>query len=199
VGPGLVAPDLNNNALPLYLSRPFSRFEYILGKLAVLLGLTSLITWLPGLLVVALQVNVAGLSWLRENPQLPVGVIVGSWVWIMTISLIALAISAWVKLKPIATATLFGVFFALAAFGQAANGILDLNPRWGSLLSLPTTMSMIWTWLFSSAEGYQQFLQRSARVGNIPVAAAFATMLAVCGIALFLLVRKVRGSEVIRG
>src|SRR5205814_31751 len=31
VGPGLVAPDLVNGALPLYLSRPFSRGEYVLG------------------------------------------------------------------------------------------------------------------------------------------------------------------------
>ena len=32
VGPGLVSPDLANNALPLYLGRPFSRAEYVLGK-----------------------------------------------------------------------------------------------------------------------------------------------------------------------
>src|SRR5207244_828077 len=45
IGPGLVAPDLANNALPLYLSRPFSRQEYVIGKLSVLLAVTSLITW----------------------------------------------------------------------------------------------------------------------------------------------------------
>ncbi len=32
IGPGLISPDLSNNAMPLYLSRPFSRTEYILGK-----------------------------------------------------------------------------------------------------------------------------------------------------------------------
>ena len=37
VGPALVAPDLRNNGLPLYLSRPFSRTEYVLGKMSVLL------------------------------------------------------------------------------------------------------------------------------------------------------------------
>src|SRR5438046_1137821 len=44
IGPGLVSPDLTNNALPLYLSRPFSRGEYILGKFSVLFLLLSLIT-----------------------------------------------------------------------------------------------------------------------------------------------------------
>src|SRR5262245_55680709 len=36
IGPGLVSPDLTNNALPLFLSRPFSRAEYVLGKFSVL-------------------------------------------------------------------------------------------------------------------------------------------------------------------
>src|ERR1700733_9198108 len=36
IGPGLIAPDLANNAIPLYLSRPFSKTEYVLGKLSVL-------------------------------------------------------------------------------------------------------------------------------------------------------------------
>ena len=35
-GPGLISPDLSNNALPLYLCRPINRTEYILGKMAVL-------------------------------------------------------------------------------------------------------------------------------------------------------------------
>src|SRR3977135_1736695 len=43
VGPPLVARDLTNNALPLYLCRPFSRAEYVFGKMSVLLILLSLI------------------------------------------------------------------------------------------------------------------------------------------------------------
>src|SRR6266436_4540209 len=44
VGPGLVSPDLVNGALPLYLSRPFTRREYVLGKFTVFATLASLIT-----------------------------------------------------------------------------------------------------------------------------------------------------------
>jgi ABC-2 type transport system permease protein len=51
LGPGLIAPDLANNAMPLYLSRPFSRAEYVIGKLSVLLTVTSLITRVPGFAV----------------------------------------------------------------------------------------------------------------------------------------------------
>jgi len=40
-GPGLVAPDLANNALPLYFSRPLSRLDYVLARLLVLAAHTA--------------------------------------------------------------------------------------------------------------------------------------------------------------
>src|SRR5690348_7823762 len=55
VGPPLVSQDLRNNALPLYLCRPFSRTEYVLGKMSVLLILLSWITWIPQLLMFFFQ------------------------------------------------------------------------------------------------------------------------------------------------
>ena len=49
IGPGLVSPDLANNALALYLARPFSRVEYVIGKMLVLVVLLSAMTWIPAL------------------------------------------------------------------------------------------------------------------------------------------------------
>ena len=199
VGPGLVAPDLANNALPLYLSRPFSRAEYVMGRLGVLLALTSLVTWVPGLLVIGVQVNMVGFSWLWDNARLPIGIVFASWIWILTISLMALAISAWVKLRPIATASLSGVFFALAAFGEAANGLLQLSPRWGSLMNLQSTMSMIWRWsLLKEADG-TTLGAGLGRLGTLPIWAGFATMFVFCGLALLMLSKKIRAAEVVRG
>ncbi len=57
VGPGLVSPDLVNGALPLYLSRPFSRVEYVLGKFCVFATLASLITWIPGEIIFLVAVQ----------------------------------------------------------------------------------------------------------------------------------------------
>lgn len=202
VGPGLVSPDLANNALPLYLSRPFSRTEYVAGKLAVLFTLTSLITWVPGLLLVGVQADLAGLAWLWDNPRIPVGIVFGSLFWILTVSLISLALSAWVKSKPIATASLFGVFFISGAFGQAVNAVLDLNPRWGDLLNLPATMRGLWNWLLLNEAAFGQTLMRT-RSGRfltegIPAWSGLLVMLAVCAISVFLLARKIRAVEVVR-
>ena len=41
IGPVLVSRDLTNNALPLYLCRPFTRTEYLAGKMSVLVMQTQ--------------------------------------------------------------------------------------------------------------------------------------------------------------
>src|SRR5580700_5551838 len=67
IGPGQVSPDLANNALALYLARPFSRVEYVLGKMAVLLILLSLMTWVPCMLLFAYQGYMEGGTWMTDN------------------------------------------------------------------------------------------------------------------------------------
>ncbi len=55
VGPGLVSPDLRNNALPLYLSRAITRHHYLAGKLLAILILGSILMWVPGWVLVEFQ------------------------------------------------------------------------------------------------------------------------------------------------
>ncbi len=209
IGPGLISPDLANNALPLYLSRPFSRAEYVCGKIAVLFALTSLITWVPGLLLIGVQTDLAGFAWLGEHMRLPAGIVVGSILWIMTVALIALALSAWVKSKPIATASLFGVFFTAGAFGQIANGVLELNPRWGDLLNLAATMRGLWNWLLLNESTFGRVVMMTRGPGRrmgafrgmtegLPAWSGLVVLLGFCAVSLYLLAKKIRAVEVVR-
>ena len=59
VGPSLISPDLANGGLALYLSRPFSRAEYVAGKMMVLLVLLSLVS--GGVLSAGLALNTPAL------------------------------------------------------------------------------------------------------------------------------------------
>src|SRR5438045_6870315 len=77
IGPGLVTPDLNNGALPLYLCRPFSRAEYVLGRFVTLFVVLSLITWVPDLLLFGLQAGLAPAGWWRDNLHIPWALVVG--------------------------------------------------------------------------------------------------------------------------
>ena len=188
LGPGLVSPDVVDNAMPLYLSRPFSRTEYVLGKLSVLLALTSLITWVPGVVLFATETDFAGLGWLRENARLAIGFVVGSLIWIVMISLVAMALSAWIKWKPVAAAALFGSFFVAGAFGHSANQILELTTPWGTLLDVTEVMKMLLAWLFDGITDYD----------NLPVWSGFLGIAFFCGISIFMLSRKIRPCEVVR-
>src|SRR4029079_7899966 len=86
LGPALISRDLANNALPLYLCRPFSRAEYVMGKMSVVLILLSAIMWVPGLLLFLFQSYLGGWQWFTANLYLAGAIFVGSLVWMLLLT-----------------------------------------------------------------------------------------------------------------
>ena len=69
VGAGLIANDRRANALQIYLSKPLTRAEYIFGKLAILMTFLLLVTWVPAILLLIVQIVFAGnFTFFREQP-----------------------------------------------------------------------------------------------------------------------------------
>src|SRR4029078_3127657 len=101
---------LANNALPLYLCRPFSRSEYVIGKRPVLMFLISAITWIPGALLFLFQSYLEGAGWFANNFWIAGAVFVDSWTWIALLALWSVAISAWVKWGLLRSGGLFCIF-----------------------------------------------------------------------------------------
>jgi ABC-2 type transport system permease protein len=202
IGPQLVSRDMTNNALPLYLSRPFSRAEYVVGKMSVLLILLSLITWVPILLVYLFQSYLEGWSWFTQNLRMAGAIFVGSWIWILLLALLSLAISSWVKWRIAASAALIGIIFIPAAFAGAINEIF--TTRLGNLISLPNILKSVWSGLFGT------FTQQTGRIRGFvngrrvfldlyepPLWSSWLVLAAVCAFCLLLLVRKIRAYEVV--
>ena len=185
VGPGLISPDLANGALPLYFCRPFSRTEYVLGKSSVLAILLSQITWVPGLILFAMQAGLAGASWAWTHLWIAGSLIISSLIWISILSLLAMALSAWVKWRIVAGALLLAVMFFGAGFGQAINSVLQTQS--GNFFNVAYLMATVWNSLF-----------RVDTEHAIPIAQAWTALLLYCAICLGLLMRKVRAYEVIR-
>jgi len=185
IGPSLISPDLANGAMPLYFSRPLSRTKYVAGKLIVLLLLLSLITWIPGSVVFLVQASVAGWDWTKANFWLEGSIVLGLVVWILVLSLIALALSAWVKWKIAAGALLLGVIFAGAGFGMAINSLMRTS--YGSLIDLSQVVHTIWSDLFRYDTGTDM------SVGN-----AWVVLGVVCAVSVWLLARRIRPFEVIK-
>lgn len=184
IGPGLISPDLANGALPLYFCRPFSRAEYIAGKMSALALLLSQITWIPGLILFVIQASVTR-NWLWKNLWIAGSIILSSWIWIAILCLLSMALSAWVKWRFVAGALMLGVFFFGAGFGHAINAVMRTDS--GGLIDLGNLIATVWTALF-----------RIPMDSSTSTGAAWIMLVVVCGICLFLLVRKVRAYEVIK-
>lgn len=183
-GPGLIAPDLANNALPLYFSRPLTRVDYVLARMTTLVGMLSLVTWVPGLVLFGMQVGMAQSGWFLHNWRLGAGLVTGFLLWIIVVSLVALASSAWVRWRLIAGALILGTFFLLAGAGKMINGIFRVE--WGSIFNPAMNAYAVWCSLLG-----QELPEGMDLVSS---AAALAALVAVLALVLE---RKLRPVEVI--
>lgn len=184
-GPGLISPDLANGALPLYFCRPFSRSEYALGKASVLAILLSEITWLPGLILFAVQGSLAGPRWTWDHLWIAASLVISSVIWIAVLSLLAMALSAWVKWRIVAGALLLALLFFGAGFAQAINAVMRTDA--GHFVNVAYLMITLWNALF-----------RVDTEHAIPVPEAIGAVSLYCTICLALLMKKVRAYEVVR-
>lgn len=208
VAPPLISRDLSNNALPLYLCRPLSRTEYVLGKMAVVGFLLSLITWVPGLIIFFFQASLAGGEWLWANLWMAWSIFFGFMAWIVLLDLIALSISAFLKWRVVASGAILGLFFVPSAFGEIVNQLF--LTRAGHLISLWATMNSIWRGLFGLFE--RQTGSIRGRISNPiydkqyfdiallepPLWVSWLVVVLVCALCIWLLSRKVRAYEVIK-
>jgi ABC-2 type transport system permease protein len=195
VAPVLVSPDLVNGALPLYLSRPLTRAEYVLGKATVLLTLLSAITWVPLLVLFALEAGLAE-GWGAPNVRIAAAVFAGSWVWILVLTLLGLAISAWIRWRVVASGALAGVFFMGAAFGEMWRQVL--HSSWGRLTNLYYLVGLVWRSLFglftSRSMAQEMFNERGS---DLPTWAAWVGLAAAVAVSVWLLERRLRAREVV--
>ena len=191
IGPILISRDLTNNALPLYLSRPFSRAEYVLGKGCVLGFLLSAITWVPGLVLCILQVCLEGTGWLRSNWWVAGSIVLASLVWITILTLIAMSLSAWVKWRIGASALLFALFMMPSVAAAIINGLF--KTMWGNLISISQVLDDF---------TYGVFREPRPRIFDFgsppPLIADWLVLALAAGLCLMVLSVKIKAYEVSR-
>lgn len=204
VGPQQVSRDLTNNALPLFLCRPFTRSEYVVGKMSIVIILLSTVTWIPGLILFLLQSYLEGWSWFVDNIWIASAIFIGSLVWILLLALMSQAISAWVKWLIAARAALLGLFFIPTIFAAIVNEIFQT--RWGHIFDLRALIGNVWAGLFGTfvRQGTERGeFRRNGIVTQIvfsepPLWASWFVLFLICALCLWLLSRKVRAYEVVK-
>src|SRR5206468_849138 len=83
------------NALQIYLSKPLTRAEYIFGKLAILMTFLALVTWVPAMVLLIVQVSFAGnFTFFRNNLFLFPAITVFSFIEVAVAATTMLALSS---------------------------------------------------------------------------------------------------------
>ncbi len=190
IAPRLVSFDLADNALPILLSHPISRFRFVLGKFIALFLCLSLVTWVPGLLLFAYQGYSCSKPWMGANLRIVTGLLLGALLWIGFLSMLGLALSSWVKWRTVAIGVIFAAVFVPAGVGGIITAIL--RTRWGYLLNLPVMMTQLW----------QRFLGAPPTMRDdmrLPTSAIALVLATVCLICVAMLNARIRAREVVRG
>ena len=205
IGPPMVSRDLRNNALPLYLCRPFSRTEYVIGKMSVLLILLSLITWIPQLLLFFLQSYLEGLAWFRANLWIASSIVIAGLFWIVMLALLTQTISALVKWRVIASGALVALFLIPSGFGLFINEVF--RTQWGNIISLIAWVKNVRSGLFGTFDRVADTrLMRDVEgqvIGEIvilepPLWVFWTVLFLLCAVCLALLSWRVKAYEVVK-
>lgn len=205
VGPPLVSRDLRNNALPLYLCRPFSRTEYVLGKMSVLLILLSGITWVPQLLMFLFQSYLEGFEWFKSNLWIASAIVIAGLVWTLLLALISQTLSALLKWRIVASGAMLGIVIIPLAFVGIINFIFLTTI--GNLFSLVTLMMNITQGLFGTFDrvsgrvvvgGFDDGPPREVLMIEPPLWSSWAMLFVICAICLVILNWKVKAYEVVK-
>ena len=185
VGAGLIANDRRANALQIYLSKPLSRWEYVFGKLAILMAFLLLVTWVPAIALLIVQILFAGnFSFFRANLYLFPAITLFSFIEVIMVAASMLALSSLTnssRYVSILYAAL--IFFTPALFGvlRAVTGSSAM-----SLMSFPANLRQVGNAIFRLPLPY-----------DTPWGLSLLMILGLIVGSGLILERRVRGVEVI--
>ena len=184
---GLVANDLRTGAILVYLSRPLTRRDYVIGKLGVPLLLNLSATLAPGLALYAVALALApDLFWKWDLAWIAPAVAAQSFAVSVVMSLVALAVSSLSRSARVAGLGFFGLLMGL----EVARGILYAFYRRPetALLSLQADLRSLGVTLFGLTD----------RSVSLPWAYAAGILIAVSIGSLLVLRSRVRAVEIVQ-
>jgi ABC-2 type transport system permease protein len=185
VGSGLIANDRRANALQIYLSKPLTRVEYVAGKLATLVMLLAAVTWLPGMLLLLLQMLFAGnFTFLRANLFLFPAITLFSAILVLLSAFAMLALSSLSKSRRFVAMMYAGLIFFTAAMYQALRQMT--GSRAWAVISPEDVLDVVAAVIF-----------RSPGTPSIPMWGALLVIALLIAASLWILERRVRGVEVV--
>jgi ABC-2 type transport system permease protein len=185
VGAGLIANDRRANALQIYLSKPLTRAEYIFGKLAILMAFLALVTWLPAVVLLIVQIAFAGnFTFFLNNLYLFPAITVFSFLEVTMVASTMLALSS-LSNSSRYVAILYSV---VLFFTQAIYGVMYAVTR---------GTSFAWMSFFGNLSQVGSVIFRQPLKYDTPWPVSLLVIVASIAISGVILERRVRGVEVV--
>jgi ABC-2 type transport system permease protein len=185
-GAGLIANDLRTGAILVYLSRPLTRRDYVLGKLCVLLALNASVTLIPALLLYAVALALAPDQFLKwDLAWIGPAIVAYSLVICVATSLVALAVSSLSRSARVAGLGFFGLVIGLDLVRAVLRSIYPRPET--ALVSFQGNLQALGSALFGLKE----------RAFALPWPYPAAVLLLVCLASLAILRSRVRAVEIV--
>lgn len=171
IAPPLISRDVRAKAFLLYFSRPLSRGEYILGKMAVVWAYVLLISTAPALVLYVLGVLLSpDLSVIGDTWDIPLRILISSIVLIVPTTTLALMLSSTTSESRYAGFA----WFAIWAMGFAAWTVINLNTSLKakselSAVSLYHSLGIVQRWVFGLQNNMSEFYTATAVLTGITV------------------------------
>jgi hypothetical protein len=183
----LVGGDFRQGALPFYLSRRIERRHYIVGKLAAVATIVTLMTTLPALALFVEygMFTTSTLYWL-ENWRVVAGVLVYGGVMALVLSSLLVSLSAWLQRTAPIVVAWSSLFVLLRGMRLVLAG--KDAPYW-NLIDLWQDMHVVGRLAFDKIPN-----ESDRRVAYWAV----AVLAGVCAVSLSALVHRVRAVEIVK-
>jgi ABC-2 type transport system permease protein len=185
VGTGLIANDRRANALQIYLSKPLTRLEYVAGKAAILAVFLLGVSWLPAILLLAVQAMFAGnLAFIRANAFLFPAITLYAFMQVLLATSTMLALSSLSKSPRFVGIMYAGVVF----FSDAIFATLKflMNAGFASLVSPTQSLAQIGDVIFRVPPRH-----------DTPGALSLLVVVGMIAASALVLERRIRGVEVV--
>jgi len=192
----LIGNDYQHDSVGFYLSKPISRWHYLVGKLLAVAFFVNLMTTLPALALYLEYGLLHDWSYFTKNGRLFWGILGYGLVLSVPLSLLVLALATWLRrMVPLALAWV-GVLFFGRSLSRLLVDVVGLSERW-RLIDLWNNLYI----LGSRCLGVSADL--SARRGQPrPLqpdwTEAALVVVMVCSLCLIYLDKRIRAVEIVR-
>lgn len=187
----LVGNDIHFGSLPFYLSKPISRWHYLLGKGLAIAIFINLMTTVPAIVLFVQYGLLDSWNYFFDQAHLFLGILGYGLILTLTWSLMLMAIAIWLRRTVPMIMIWTTLFFFFRLLGDALVDGLHYGPRW-RLIDLWNDAYLVGNVCLGTQ------LRPIASLTQPPWYEAALVLGAVCCVCLTYLILRIRAVEIVR-